>query len=258
MEYQEILVDSQGAVGAITLNSPKTINALSRNMILELTAALESFRADASVKVIIIKANGKHFCSGHDLKEMVDGSLSEYKAIFEHCNRMMMLIHEIHQVVIAQVRGVATAGGCQLAAMCDMVVAADNARFGTPGVKIGLFCTTPMIALTRAVGRKLAMEMLVTGRLISAEEAERHGLVNRVVPEADLDKATMDLALGVAEASPLVLAIGKRAFYDQIELDEPRAYQYGGNVIILNLMAEDAQEGIKAFLDKREPTWKGR
>jgi len=258
MEYQEILVDSQGAVGAITLNSPKTINALSRNMILELTAALESFRADASVKVIIIKANGKHFCSGHDLKEMVGGSLSEYKAIFEHCNRMMMLIHEIHQVVIAQVRGVATAGGCQLAAMCDMVVAADNARFGTPGVKIGLFCTTPMIALTRAVGRKLAMEMLVTGRLISAEEAERHGLVNRVVPEADLDKATMDLALGVAEASPLVLAIGKRAFYDQIELDEPRAYQYGGNVIILNLMAEDAQEGIKAFLDKREPTWKGR
>jgi len=258
MEYQEILVDSQGAVGAITLNSPKTINALSRNMILELTAALESFRADASVKVIIIKANGKHFCSGHDLKEMVGGSLSEYKAIFEHCNRMMMLIHEIHQVVIAQVRGVATAGGCQLAAMCDMVVAADNARFGTPGVKVGLFCTTPMIALTRAVGRKLAMEMLVTGRLISAEEAERHGLVNRVVPEADLDKATMDLALGVAEASPLVLAIGKRAFYDQIELDEPRAYQYGGNVIILNLMAEDAQEGIKAFLDKREPTWKGR
>lgn len=258
MEYQEILVDSQGAVGFITLNSPKTVNALSRNMILELTAALESFRADASVKVIIIKANGKHFCSGHDLKEMVGGSLSEYKAIFEHCNRMMMLIHEIHQVVIAQVRGVATAGGCQLAAMCDMVVAADNARFGTPGVKIGLFCTTPMIALTRAVGRKLAMEMLVTGRLISAEEAERHGLVNRVVPEADLDKATMDLALGVAEASPLVLAIGKRAFYDQIELDEPRAYQYGGNVIILNLMAEDAQEGIKAFLDKREPTWKGR
>lgn len=258
MEYQEILVDSQGAVGFITLNSPKTVNALSRNMILELTAALESFRADASVKVIIIKANGKHFCSGHDLKEMVGGSLSEYKAIFEHCNRMMMLIHEIHQVVIAQVRGVATAGGCQLAAMCDMVVAADNARFGTPGVKVGLFCTTPMIALTRAVGRKLAMEMLVTGRLISAEEAERHGLVNRVVPEADLDKATMDLALGVAEASPLVLAIGKRAFYDQIELDEPRAYQYGGNVIILNLMAEDAQEGIKAFLDKREPTWKGR
>jgi len=258
MEYQEILVDSRDEVGLITLNSPQTLNALSSIMIMELIAALEGFGSDASVKVIVIKANGKHFCSGHNLNEMINGSMSEYQEIFRQCNRMMLLIHQIPQIVIAQVHGVATAAGCQLAATCDMVVAADNARFCTPGVKIGLFCTTPMVALTRAVGRKFAMEMLVTGRLVPAEEAQRHGLVNRIVPEADLDQAAIDLALEVAEASPLVLAIGKRAFYDQIELDEPRASHYASNVISLNLMAEDAQEGIKAFLQKRKPTWKGR
>ncbi|MBI4961951.1 MAG: enoyl-CoA hydratase [Desulfomonile tiedjei] len=258
MEYNDILVDSQGEIGLITLNSPKTINALSKSLIGELISAFEHFAADSQKKVIIIKANGKHFCSGHFLREMVNGDRSEYKFIFEQCSRMMKLIHKIPQIVIAQVHGVATAAGCQMVATCDLAIADETARFGTPGVRIGLFCTTPMVALTRAVGRKAAMEMLMTGRLISAEEALQIGLVNRVVPEAELEKTTMDMALNIAEASPLVLRIGKEAFYNQIELDEPRAYEYANNVITLNVMAQDAQEGITAFLDKRKPVWKGQ
>lgn len=258
MEYKEILLASDNTVGTITLNSPKTANALSKDMIKELISALEALRAKRSVKVIILKANGKHFCSGHNLSEMIDGDGVEYAFIFEQCTRMMTLIHELPQPVIAQVRGVATAAGCQLVATCDLAVADETARFGTPGVRIGLFCTTPMIALSRAVGRKHALEMLLTGRLISAQEAERYGLVNRVVPEAELEQTTTDLALAIAEASPLVLGIGKRAFYTQIEQDEPRAYEFAKGVMTVNLMAEDAQEGIKAFLGKRKPQWKGR
>lgn len=258
MEYQDILVESKDAIGTITMNSPKTINALSKAMIGEIISALEGFRADRSVKVLIIKANGKHFCSGHNLTEMINGNRSEYKFIFDQCSRMMQLVHDLPQIVIAQVHGVATAAGCQLAATCDLAVAEENARFGTPGVKLGLFCTTPMVALSRAVGRKHALEMLMSGKLISAQEAERFGLVNKVVPAENLEKVTMELAESIAEASPLVLQIGKQAFYNQIELDEPRAYAYATETITLNLMAEDAQEGISAFLEKRKPTWKGR
>lgn len=257
MEYIEIVVESHGPVGLLTLNSPKTVNALSRSMIREIIDALEVFR-DSSKKVIIIKGNGKHFCSGHNLSEMVDGDRSEYKSIFEQCSRMMKLVHEIPQIVIAQAHGVATAAGCQLVASCDLVVAEENARFGTPGVTIGLFCSTPMVALSRAMGRRHAMEMLTTGRLISAQEAERFGLVNRVVSADQLEQTTMELAQSICEASPLVLKLGKRAFYTQIELDEHSAYDYATEVITLNLMAEDAQEGIKAFLEKRKPQWTGR
>lgn len=258
MEYAEIVVESHGPVGLLTLNSPKTVNALSRNMIREIIDALEVFRTDSDKKVIVIKGNGKHFCSGHNLSEMVDGDRSEYKSIFEQCSRMMKLIHEIPQIVIAQTHGVATAAGCQLVASCDLVVAEENARFGTPGVRIGLFCATPMVALSRAVGRKHALEMLMTGRLISAQEAERFGLVNRVVSAGQLEQTTMELAQSICEASPLVLKLGKRAFYTQIELDEQSAYDYATEVITLNLMAEDAQEGIRAFLEKRKPLWTGR
>ncbi len=258
MEYDEILVGSHGEIGSITLNSPKTVNALSKNMIRDIILAFERFALDSTIKVIIVKANGKHFCAGHFLREMIDGDKSEYGRIFEQCTRMMTLIHKVPQIVIAQVRGVATAAGCQMVAACDLAIADETAKFGTPGVRIGLFCTTPMVALARAVGRKHAMEMLMTGRLISAEEALSYGLVNRIVPEEELEKATMDMALSIAEASPLVLRLGKQAFYNQIEQDEPRAYEYANNVITLNLMAEDAQEGISAFLDKRKPTWKGR
>lgn len=258
MNYQNILAETQDAVGTIILNSPKTFNALSRNMIGEIIAALEDFASNDSVKVLIVKSSAKHFCSGHNLSEMVDGSLSEYKFIFEQCTRMMTLVHEIPQTVIAQVHGVATAAGCQLVATCDLAIADTTAKFGTPGVRIGLFCTTPMVALSRAVGRKRALEMLLTGRLISAEEAEQYGLVNRVVSEEALEETCMDMAKTIAEASPLVLRLGKRAFYDQIELDEPRAYDYATNLITLNLMADDAQNGIKAFLEKRKPVWTGR
>ncbi len=258
MEYRDIIVDSQDEIGSITMNSPKTFNALSKNLIGEMISALEALGADSRLKVIIIKTSGKHFCSGHNLTEMVDGTNGQYKFIFEQCTRMMTMIHQVPQIVIAQVHGVATAAGCQLVATCDLAVADETARFGTPGVKIGLFCTTPMVALSRAVGRKHALEMLMTGRLISAQEAERYGLVNKVMPEGQLEKATRDLALSIVEASPLVIKIGKRAFYDQIEQDEQHAYAYAGNVITLNLITEDAQEGIKAFLEKRKPLWKGQ
>ena len=258
MEFNDIQVGSQGEIGSITLNSPKTVNALSKNMICEIISAFERFAIDSRVKVIIIKANGKHFCAGHFLREMVNGDTSEYRFIFDQCTRMMTLIHKVPQIVIAQVHGVATAAGCQMVSTCDLAIADETAKFGTPGVKIGLFCTTPMVALVRAIGRKHAMEMLMTGRLISAEEALSFGLVNRVVPEVELEKTTMEMALNIAEASPLVLRLGKQAFYNQIEQDEPRAYEYANNVITLNLMAEDAQEGITAFLDKRKPVWKGR
>ena len=258
MEYEDILVETQDAIGTITLNSPRTINALSKRMISEITKALTQFRSDNSVKVIIIKASGKHFCSGHNLTEMVNGNRSEYKFIFDQCARMMQLIHQIPQIVIAQVNGIATAAGCQLAATCDLAVAEENARFGTPGVKIGLFCTTPMVALSRMVAPKHALEMLMTGKLVAAAEAERIGLVNKVVPAENLEEVTREMAEAIAEASSLVLEIGKRAFYNQIELEEPRAYAYATETITLNLLAEDAQEGISAFLEKRKPVWKGR
>lgn len=258
MEFKDILVETQGAIGTITLNSPSTVNALSKSMIGEIISALGTLGADEALKVIILKANGKHFCAGHFLREMVDGDVGGYRFIFEQCSTMMKLVHQVPQIVIAQVHGVATAAGCQLVATCDLAVADETARFATPGVKIGLFCTTPMVALSRAVGRKLAMEMLVTGRLISATEAKEAGLINKIVPEAELEKATVDLALSIAEASPLVLKIGKQAFYNQIELEEPRAYEYANEVITRNLLSEDAQAGIKAFLEKKKPTWKGR
>jgi len=258
MDYTDILVEKDGAIGAVIMNSPKTANALSKKMIGELTSAFEDFRADRSAKVVVIKTGGKHFCSGHNLKEMIDGSVTDYRAIFDDCVRMMTLIHEMPQIVIAQVHGVATAAGCQMVATCDLAVADDTARFGTPGVKIGLFCNTPMVALSRAVSRKHALEMLMTGKLVSADEAERSGLVNKVVPESELESAVAEMAHSIAEASPLTLSIGKRAFYTQIDQDEPSAYEFASGIMTLNLMTDDAQEGIKAFLDKRKPTWTGR
>ncbi len=258
MEYKDVLVNVVDSIGSITLNSPRTANALSKNMILELICALKSFGDESSVKVIIIKAAGKHFCSGHNLNEMLDGGVTEYKFIFNQCAEMMLLIHEIPQIVIAQIHGVATAAGCQLAAQCDLSVACDSSKFGTPGVKIGLFCSTPMVALSRAIGRKHALEMLLTGRLITAQEAKSYGLINHIVSESDLEKATLELAETISKSSPLTLSIGKKAFYSQIDMPENKAYAHAVEVMTLNLMAEDAQNGIKAFLEKRIPVWKGR
>lgn len=258
MEFTEILVSSADSIGVITLNSPKTINSLSKIMVGELYEAFKRFESDRSVKVIVLKAEGKHFCAGHNLREMVQKDMAEYKLIFDRCTDLMNLIHEIPQPVIAQVHGVATAAGCQLAATCDLVVADETAKFGLPGVRIGLFCSTPIVALSRCVGRKRALEMGLTGELISASVAERYGLVNRVVAEADLESATMELARSIAQRSGLVLGIGKRGFYAQVEQDERRAYELAKTTMAMAMMAEDAQEGVSAFIEKRDPTWKER
>ncbi len=258
MTFNDILVETQNEIGMLTLNSPATINALSRNMIREITEGLEDLSALPACKVIIIRANGKHFCSGHNLKEMSSVNQDEYKGIFAACSDMMTLIHHVPQIVIAQVHGIATAAGCQLVATCDLAVAEETARFGTPGVKIGLFCTTPMVALSRTVGRKRALEMLMTGELISAAQAEAWGLINKVVPADQLASSTEELAAKIAKSSPVVLALGKKAFYHQIESTEASAYEYAVNVMTLNLMEEDAREGIDAFLGKRQPQWKSR
>jgi enoyl-CoA hydratase/carnithine racemase len=258
MDYKEITFHQKDAVGTLTLNNPEKINALSIQMIKEIIDLLTRISTDDTLKVVILKAAGKHFCAGHYLAEMIDKGAKEYKFIFDQCTRMMMLLHEIPQVVIAQVQGIATAAGCQLAAWCDLIVAEEGARFSTPGVKIGLFCTTPMVAITRAIGRKAAMEMLVTGREYPAAEAKALGLVNNVVPLEELDEATETLAHQISQASGFALSIGKQGLYAQADMTDAQAFQYGKNTIVLNNMSEDAQTGIKAFLEKRSPEWKDR
>ena len=227
-------------------------------MISEIIQALSDIAADEAIKVLVIRAAGKHFCAGHYLAEMVNGNVSEYKNIFDQCNRMMQMIHDIPQPVLAQVQGIATAAGCQMVAWCDLAVAAEDAKFATPGVKIGLFCTTPSVAVVRAIGRKAAMEMLLTGRYFPAHEAKELGLINRVVPLDELETETEALANQISEASPLVLAIGKQGFYAQVDQSDNDAMDFAKQTMAMNLGAEDAQEGIKAFMEKRTPTWKNR
>lgn len=259
MPYKEILFATEGPIATLTLNSPETINALSKRMIEEMTDALTTVSADEAVKVIIIKATGKNFCAGHNLSELVDSGVKEYKIIFDQCTRMMQLIHEISQPVIAQVQGIATAAGCQLAAWCDLLIASEDAKFSTPGVKIGLFCSTPMVAISRAIGRKMAMEMLLTGRDFPAQEAKELGLVNRVVPLEDLSSVTMELARKISEASGFALSIGKQGFYAQVDQTDDKAFHFAKNTIVLNNVSEDAQNGIKGFLEKKPSTkWKDR
>ncbi|MBW1698173.1 MAG: enoyl-CoA hydratase [Deltaproteobacteria bacterium] len=258
MTYEEIRFKTDGVLAFLTLNNPHKANALSRKMIAEMIDVLTRLGLDDSIKVLIIRAEGKHFCAGHYLAEMVDGGIKEYKNIFDQCSRMMELIHEIPQPVIAQVQGVATAAGCQLVAWCDLAVAEERARFATPGVKIGLFCTTPGVALSRAIGRKAAMEMLLTGRYVSADEAKQMGLINRVVPLEELESQTIKMARQIAEASRFVIAIGKQGFYAQVDQQDRKAMDLAKHTITMNLAAEDAQIGIKAFLEKRTPVWKNR
>ena len=258
MDYEEILFSAEGHVGYLTLNNPSKINALSKKMIGEMIHLLTAVSLDESIKVIIIRATGKHFCAGHDLSEMRGQGLKEYKFIFDQCAKMMQMIHTIPQPVIAQVQGVATAAGCQLVAWCDLAVAEEGARFATPGVKIGLFCTTPMVAITRAIGRKAAMEMLLTGRLFPASEAKELGLINRVVPPEDLPRETYNLAMQIAEASRFVLSIGKQGFYAQVDQPDDGALNYAKHTITMNLTAEDAQNGIAAFIEKKTPVWNNR
>lgn len=251
-------VGTAGPVATIRLNRPRQRNALSMDLMRDLIAVLEGIGTNREVAAVILAAEGSAFCAGHDLNEMVDRNVNEYRQIFDLCTDLMTAIQRIPHPVIAQVHGMATAAGCQLVAACDLVVASENARFATPGVRIGLFCSTPMVALTRAIGRKRALEMLLTGKSIDAATACEWGLVNRVVPRDVLAKTTRDLADEIAQASEMVVGIGKTAFYAQIDLDQSKAYTYAKEVMSMNALASDAQEGMSAFLEKRPPSWTGR
>ncbi len=257
MPYEHVLI-AEGAVAMVTMNRPEKRNALSLGLMNELIAALRDLATQPQTRVIVLAGNGPVFSAGHDLRELIGGELTRYRQTFDVCTQLMSTVQDISQPVIARVHGMATAAGCQLVASCDLAIAADTAQFATPGVKIGLFCTTPMVALTRAVGRKHALEMLLTGTPIDAHTAAEWGLVNRAVPAEQLDDATRSLAQRIAEASALTVAIGKQAFYTQIDLDQPRAYAYAKEVMSLNALAADAQEGMSAFVDKRPPRWVGR
>ena len=248
--YRYLLSAREGSLAVVTLNRPERRNAMSLDLMLELIGCLDEIGSNSEVHAVILAAAGKVYSSGHDLNELVGGTIAEYRRLFDVCTQLMAKIQSIPQPVIAQVQGIATAAGCQLVATCDLAVASAEAQFATPGVKNGLFCSTPMVALTRAMGRKRAMEMLLTGKLVDAQSAMAWGLVNRVVPAAGLEAETRKLACQIAEASPLTISIGKQAYYAQIELDQPRAYAYAKEVMSMNAAAYDAQEGITAFLGK--------
>jgi enoyl-CoA hydratase/carnithine racemase len=253
-----LLRDDRDGIATLTLNRPAQRNALSRDLMAALQAELEAIGGDRSVKVVVLAANGPAFCAGHDLKEVRSRSDEPFfKALFEQCSQLMLTITGIPQLVIARVHAMATAAGCQLVASCDLAVAAEGAKFATPGVNIGLFCSTPMVAISRNIGRKKLMEMLVTGDPIDAAAAEALGLLNRVVPAGQLEEAVAELAAKIVGKSPLTLAIGKQAFYAQLEQPVADAYAYASAVMTRNMLARDAQEGIDAFIAKRPPVWTG-
>ncbi|MCA1728043.1 MAG: enoyl-CoA hydratase [Actinobacteria bacterium] len=256
--YEHVLYEGDDTAALVTMNRPKKRNALSLEHMRDLISCLKSIGEAGEAPVVVLRGAGPAFCAGHDLSEMVGRDPAFYRHLFDICCELMETIQAIPQPVIAQVHGVATAAGCQLAATCDLVVASEEARFATPGVKIGLFCSTPMVALSRSVGQKKAMEMLLTGEFISAEEALAEGLVNKVVPAEELETQTLALAEKIAEASQLVVGVGKGAFYRQLEMPTDQAYAYTKEVMSFNATFADAQEGICAFLEKRKPEWKGR
>ena len=258
MNYKYITYYSDVPVGVITLNNPKKRNALSLELLRELGRCLDIISADNNIKSVIIKAAGPVFSAGHDISEMADKDLTFYNEVLNTCSSVMLKIQNIPQPVIAQVQGIATAAGCQLVAACDLALAEEGAMFGTPGVKLGLFCTTPAIPLVRAIGRKRALEMLFTGRVIGAREAEHYGLINKAIPATDLETETLNLAKKIAEASRLTLGIGKKSFYSQVNMIDQQAYTYCNQVVVNNLFADDAKEGLHAFLEKRKPVWRNK
>jgi enoyl-CoA hydratase/carnithine racemase len=258
MSYESICFASEGNIALVTLNRPQRRNALSLALMLELIDCLSEIGSRRDLRAVILSAAGSVFSAGHDLSEMVGREMSEYRKLFDVCTELMEKLQSIPQPVIAEVQGIATAAGCQLVATCDLAIASEDAAFATPGVKIGLFCTTPMVALSRAIGRKRALEMLLTGEMIDAHRAADWGLVNRVVAADRLRAETRQLAGRIAEASDMVVALGKQAYYTQIDLDQPKAYEYAKEVMSTNALARDAQEGISAFLEKRTPCWKGK
>ena len=253
--YRFLTVESREGIATVTLARPEKRNALSLAVMRELIGILATIGADHEVRVVILRGEGPAFSAGHDLREMLDRSVAAYREIFDTCVELMTAIQRIPQPVIAEVAGIATAAGCQLVASCDLAVASSEARFATPGVKIGLFCSTPMVALTRAIGRKRAMEMLLTGEFVDARTAADWGLVNRVVEPGELADTVRSLAAKIAGAAAFVVGLGKAAFYTQIELDQRQAYAYAKEVMSMNALADDAQEGMSAFIERREPHW---
>ena len=258
MPYQNLCFEIQEPIGVITLNRPNRRNALSLCLMRELIVCLDEIEHNRAIDAVILAAAGNAYCSGHDLSEMIGRTVSDYREIFDVCASLMTKIQSIPQPVIAEVQGIATAAGCQLVATCDLAIASEEASFATPGVRIGLFCTTPMVALSRVIGRKRALQMLLTGEPIDARTAAEWGLINTAVPASELKDATRRLAAQVAQASPLIVSIGKQAYYTQIDLDQPKAYAYAKEVMTTNALAADAQEGISAFLGKRVPCWSGK
>ncbi|MGC4960302.1 enoyl-CoA hydratase [Gordonia sp. DT101] len=250
-----ITVTTDASIGVITLDDARRRNPLSTDTMRAITDALRQFDADRDVRVIIIRALGPAFSAGHDLGELVDRTLDDERAAFAVCTELMSAIHTVRQPVIAEVAGMAFAAGCQLVATCDLAVAGMSARFSTPGVRIGLFCSTPMVALTRAIGRKRAMKMLLTGDAVDAATAADWGLVNDVVDDSELPAVVRDLALRIAGSSASTLAIGKAAFYQQVDRGEDEAYLLMQETMATNAMTCDAQEGMSAFLEKRTPVW---
>jgi len=249
----------EGGVAYVTLNRPAQFNSLSRAMLEALLAEFDAIAKDASVRVVVLAGEGKAFCAGHDLKEMRGNhTLAFQQELFRLCGKFMMKITELPQPVIARVHGIATAAGCQLVSMCDLAVAADVARFAVSGINVGLFCATPSVGLARNMGRKEAFEMLVTGDFIDAAEAQRRGLVNRVVPLGALDEEVAKLTAAICAKSPVAVQMGKQMFYRQLEMGLDAAYQMAAETMACNMMTEDAAEGIDAFIAKRKPEWKGR
>ncbi|WP_170459158.1 enoyl-CoA hydratase [Ruegeria arenilitoris] len=250
-----------GAIAHLKMNTPERLNALSDEMLEALQSELDTLRDDRTIRAVVLSGAGKAFCAGHDLKQMTagrqaeDGGKAYFTDLFNRCARMMMSIQSLPQPVIAQVHGIATAAGCQLVATCDLAVVAEGTRFGVNGVNIGLFCSTPMVALSRNIPRKLAFEMLTTGDFIPAERAAELGLVNRVVPETLLEHETLSLAEQLASKLGAAVKIGKQAFYQQLQMPLDQAYAYTGGVMAENMLHRDTEEGISAFIEKRSPNW---
>ncbi len=250
-----LLFEVKDHVAFLTLNRPEKRNALSRQLLTEFETLLAKIEPDPDIQVLVIGANGPVFCSGHDLSEMIGCSEQSYRELFSQCSNVMLSLRRLPQPVIARVQGMATAAGCQLVAACDLAIAAEQATFATPGVKIGLFCTTPMVPLVRAIPAKPALEMLLTGEPITAQRALELGLVNRVVPKESLDQTVIDMVNLIRRSSPAIIGLGKAAFYRQKNLDESSAYELATEVMVDNAMRFDAQEGMQAFLQKRSPIW---
>ncbi|MBD2746500.1 enoyl-CoA hydratase [Microvirga sp. BT688] len=254
-----LLREEQGGVVTLTLNRPAQFNALSEEMLAALQGALDDLRQDEAARCVVIAASGKAFCAGHDLKQMrANPRQGYYDALFTRCSRVMQAIVNLPVPVIARVHGMATAAGCQLVASCDLAVAAESATFAVSGINVGLFCSTPAVALSRNVSPKHAFDMLVTGRFISSAEALSFGLVSRVAPDGELDEAVTALTASICAKSPVAIRTGKAMFSRQRSMSLEEAYAYAGNVMACNMMAEDAAEGIDAFIEKRKPVWKGR